>query len=178
MPKQPGIGGKKRKMGKKKTVENREMTFKEEMQDYAQVLRLLGDSRLEVQCMDGVKRMGTIRGKIKKRIWIALGDVVLVALREYEKDKCDIILKYFEEEVRKLKQMGEIPESIKLPVSENVETGEFQDDIVFEGDGSDSQEEETHKNKGKKNQNKDLPSSDSEEEKEELIDFDKFVDQI
>ena len=119
MPKNTGIGGKKRKMGKKNQNHERELTFKEEMQDYAQVLRLLGDSRLEVQCMDGIKRMAHIRGKMRKKVWIALGDVVLVALREYENDKCDIILKYTEDEVRKLKSLGEIPESIKLPENEN-----------------------------------------------------------
>ena len=31
---------------------------------------------------------------MKKKIWINNGDLVLVALREHEKDKCDDILKY------------------------------------------------------------------------------------
>jgi translation initiation factor 1A len=122
MPKNTGIGGKKRKMGKKNHHNSeRELVYKEEMQDYAQVLRLLGDSRLEVQCMDTVKRMAHIRGTMRKKVWIAMGDVVLVALREYESDKCDIILKYTEDEVRKLKSLGEIPATIKLPENENKE---------------------------------------------------------
>ena len=47
--------------------------------------------------------MGHIRGKMRKKVWMTAGDIVLVALREYEKDKCDIILKYTQEEIMKLK---------------------------------------------------------------------------
>ena len=41
----------------------RELQFKTDMQEYGQVLRLMGDSRLEIQCIDGVKRYGHIRRK-------------------------------------------------------------------------------------------------------------------
>jgi translation initiation factor 1A len=169
MPKNTGIGGKKRKMGKKTQNTERELVFKEEMQDYAQVLRLMGDCRLEVQCMDGAKRVGHIRGKIKKKVWIALGDIVLVALREYEKDKCDIIQKYTEDEVRKLKQMGEIPESIKLPESDKKEKDDGYGDIVFEGDDD---EDEQDVGVRKRNNKKDLPSDSDEDNSEEEKDID------
>lgn len=164
MPKNIGIGGKKRKMGKKTQNFERELVFKEEMQDYAQVLKLMGDCRLEVQCMDGVKRIGHIRGKIKKKVWIAMGDIVLIALREYEKDKCDIIQKYTEDEVRKLKQMGEIPESIKLPESDKKEKDDGYGDVVFEGEDDEDQGVVVNK---RRNNKKDLPSSDSDEDSEE-----------
>jgi translation initiation factor 1A len=166
MPKNTGIGGKKRKMGKKNHHNSeRELVYKEEMQDYAQVLRLLGDSRLEVQCMDTVKRMAHIRGTMRKKVWIAMGDVVLVALREYESDKCDIILKYTEDEVRKLKSLGEIPATIKLPENENKEKDDGYEDIVFErGDDDDSDEDNVPKKRGNK---RDLPSSDEENSEEE-----------
>ena len=118
MPKNPGKGGNKRKKGKKILDFERELVFKTEMQEYGQILRLLGDSRLEVQCIDGVKRAGHIRGKIKKKIWMTTGDVVLVALREHEKEKCDVIIKYTEDEVRKLKSLKEIPDNIKVPEPE------------------------------------------------------------
>ncbi len=175
MPKNAGIGGKKRKMGKKNHQNSeRELVYKEEMQDYAQVLRLLGDSRLEVQCMDTVKRMAHIRGTMRKKVWIAMGDVVLVALREYENDKCDIILKYTEDEVRKLKSLGEIPASIKLPENENQSKDDGYEDIVFERD-IDNDEDEENLPKNKKNK-RDLPSSDEEnsQEKEKDLDIDNI----
>ena len=167
MPKNAGMGGKKRKGGKKKTFEERELQFAGEMQNYGQVLRLLGDSRLEIQCTDGMKRMGHIRGTMRKKIWIAMGDVVLVARREYEDDKCDIILKYTEEEVRKLKSLNEIPESIKLPENENKPNEDA--DIVF---GSDDDEEKPNETGNKKKKWKKEASSESEDISEEEKDLD------
>jgi hypothetical protein len=35
---------------------------------------------------------------------------VLIALRDFQDDKCDVILKYFPEEVKQLKNLKEIPE--------------------------------------------------------------------
>lgn len=36
--------------------------------EYAQVLRMLGNGRLEAYCMDGVKRLCHIRGKMRKKV--------------------------------------------------------------------------------------------------------------
>jgi translation initiation factor 1A len=129
---------------------------------------------LEIQCLDGVKRAGHIRGKMKKKVWIAMGDLVLVALREYENDKCDIIGKYTEDEVRKLKQMGEIPESIKLPESENKKDDDYGD-IVFE-QGGDSDEDNVAPQKRRQNK-KQVSDSDEEDEiseEEKEIDIDNI----
>ena len=133
MPRAQGTGGNKRKKGKKFDMDERELIFKEEEQEYAQIIRLLGDSRMELNCFDGVKRIGIIRGKIKKRVWMGQGDIVLVSLRDFEDDKCDILHKYQVEEVMKLKKEGEVPDSIKLPAAEN------QDDDI---DGEDEENDD------------------------------------
>lgn len=44
------------------------------------------------------------------QVWIQTNDIVLVALRDFQDDKCDVILKYFPEEVKQLKNSNEIPE--------------------------------------------------------------------
>jgi translation initiation factor 1A len=120
------LGGKNKKKSKKVTQSNRELVIKEgDDQEYAYVIRLLGDSRLEVKCADGVTRMGFIRGSMKKRVWIGQGDIILIALREYEKDKCDIILKYTPEEVVDLKNNNQLPEDFKI---NNTEKDEFNND--------------------------------------------------
>lgn len=54
------------------------------------------------QCFDGVKRLGLIRGKLRKKIWINNGDIILVSLREYQDEKGDVILKYSADEARSL----------------------------------------------------------------------------
>ncbi|GJC82757.1 eukaryotic translation initiation factor 1A [Colletotrichum liriopes] len=93
MPKNKGKGGKNRRRGKNESDhEKRELTFKEDGQEYAQVVKMLGNGRLEAQCFDGVKRLANIRGKLRKKVWINQGDIILLSLREYQDDKGDVIL--------------------------------------------------------------------------------------
>ena len=104
MPRGRGKGGKNRKKGKAmQTKDKRELEFKEDGQEYGQVLRLLGNGRVECNCMDGKKRMCTIRGSMRQRVWINAGDIVLIGLRDFGDDlKADIIMKYFDEEAKEL----------------------------------------------------------------------------
>ncbi|KAI3495577.1 hypothetical protein L1887_37921 [Cichorium endivia] len=68
MPKNKGKGGKNRKRGKNEADdEKRELVFKEDGQEYAQVLRMLGNGRCEAMCIDGTKRLCHIRGKMHKK---------------------------------------------------------------------------------------------------------------
>ena len=90
------------------------MTFKEEGQEYAQVLKMLGNGRLEALCFDGEKRLALIRGKLRKKVWINQGDIILLSLRDYQDEKGDVILKYSADEARSLKAYGELPESAKI----------------------------------------------------------------
>jgi translation initiation factor 1A len=87
---------------------------------------MLGNGRLEATCFDGTKRLCHIRGKLRKKVWINGGDIILVGLRDYQDGKADVILKYSADEARNLKAYGELPESAKI----NEETGEDQDDNI------------------------------------------------
>lgn len=69
MPK-GNLGGNKRKKGKKGGGEARELAFKEDEQEYAQVTKMLGDGRFNCYCFDGVQRLGHIRGKLRHKVWI------------------------------------------------------------------------------------------------------------
>lgn len=67
MPKNKGKGGKNRRRGKNQNEpDKRELTFKEEGQDYAKITRMLGNGRVECLCTDGQTRLGHIRGKMRK----------------------------------------------------------------------------------------------------------------
>jgi len=114
MPKNKGKGGKNRRRGKNDNEEKRDLQFKEDGQVYAQVLRMLGNGRLEAQCFDGVKRLAHIRGKLRKKVWISGGDILLLGLRDFQDGKCDVILRYTPEEARTLKAYGEVPDSTKI----------------------------------------------------------------
>lgn len=85
MPKNKGKGGKNRRRGKNENEsEKRELVFKEDGQEYAQVIKMLGNGRLEAMCFDGVKRLCHIRGKLRKKVWINTSDIILVGLRDYQ----------------------------------------------------------------------------------------------
>lgn len=78
------------------------------------MVKILGNGRLEALCFDGEKRLAHIRGKLRKKVWINQGDIILLSLREYQDQKGDVILKYSADEARSLKAYGELPESAKI----------------------------------------------------------------
>lgn len=77
-------------------------------QEYAWVTKMLGDMRVMVQSpVDKTERIGVIRGNMRKRVWIHVGDLVLVSLRDFDPDKVDIVFKYMDSEVRLLRKYKE-----------------------------------------------------------------------
>ncbi|XP_071955767.1 eukaryotic translation initiation factor 1A, X-chromosomal-like [Antedon mediterranea] len=142
MPKNKGKGGKNRRRGKNENEDQkRELVFKDDGQEYAQVIKMLGNGRLEAMCIDGVKRLCHIRGKLRKKVWINQADIILVGLRDYQDAKADVILKYTPEEARNLKTYGELPDTFKI--NETVTFGEEDDNEItfdFTEGGADDEE--------------------------------------
>ncbi|KAG0222477.1 hypothetical protein B0O80DRAFT_465528 [Mortierella sp. GBAus27b] len=135
MPKNKGKGGKNRRRGKNENEgEKRELVFKEDGQEYAQVTKMLGNGRVEAQCFDGEKRLAHIRGKMRKKVWINQGDIILISLRDFQDDKADVILKYNTEEARNLKAYGELPESAKINETDTFQNSEDELDVEFDID--------------------------------------------
>ena len=132
MPKNTGKGGNKRKKGKKPVQEERELRFANESEEYAQITKILGDGRFQCKCSDGIERIAHVRGKMRKRVWLANGDIILVSLREFEPEKCDVVEKYKDKELIKLKSNGEIPDSFILPSSNDEKENIDEGDIKFE----------------------------------------------
>lgn len=114
MPKSKSKGGKNRRRGKNDSEEKHELVAKEDGQEYAKVVKMLGNGRLTAQCYDGKDRLCHIRGKMRKKVWINQGDIVLIGLREYQDGKADVILKYSPDEARRLKALGELPENAQI----------------------------------------------------------------
>lgn len=99
------------------------------------MIKMLGNGRIEAMCFDGEKRLGHIRGKMRKKVWINQGDIVLLSLRDFQDNKADVIQKYSSDEARKLKQYGELPETAKINETD-VYGGEDGDDMVDFGEVS------------------------------------------
>jgi translation initiation factor 1A len=118
MPKNK-IGGSGAKKAKNTSESTRQLQFKEDFQDYALVQTVLGGGRMKVLCLgDNTERIGTIRGSMYKKVWVSKDDIVLISLREYQDSKCDIILKYTNDEVRLLQKYGEVPKSFESDTSQ------------------------------------------------------------
>jgi len=85
------------------------LPFKEDQQEYAKVMRILGGCNLEVFCYDGNTRIAHIRGKMRKRQWIKVGDIILVGLRDFQMNKCDVLHKYSDDHIKRLIHSSELP---------------------------------------------------------------------
>jgi translation initiation factor 1A len=60
---------------------------------------MLGANHVRVKCSDGVTRTGRIKGKIKKRVWIREGDILIVIPWSFQDEKCDIHYRYIKPQV-------------------------------------------------------------------------------
>jgi len=63
---------------------------------------------------------------MRKKIWINVGDIVLIGIREFQGTKGDIIFKYSSIQARHLKAYGELPSNIHI--NENVQGNPGEDD--------------------------------------------------
>ena len=71
------------------------------------VTSMLGGGRLEARCEDGFTRICRIPGKIKKKIWIKPGYVILVRPWEVQKEeRADVVFLYSKAQVFWLKRKG------------------------------------------------------------------------
>ena len=114
------------------------LQLKTEGTDYAQIVKMLGAGRVDAKCFsDGVVRQCTICGRMRKKVWISVGDIVLVSLRDFQDHKGDIIHKYGPDESRQLKSMGEIPNTVRVNEvadlgGEEADNEEDTDDFDFD----------------------------------------------
>jgi len=67
---------------------------------------LLGANKLRVRCMDGLVRLTRIPGKMKKRMWIREGDVLIIVPWSFQNEKADVIWKYSPPQVNWLERKG------------------------------------------------------------------------
>jgi translation initiation factor 1A len=69
------------------------------------VQQMLGTGRLRVKCLDGNVRLCRIPGRMRKRVWVREGDVVVVGLGDVKTDtKGDIAYRYTQDQVRWLRR--------------------------------------------------------------------------
>lgn len=81
---------------------------------YGIVRDISGGSRLRVFCEDGITRMVRIPGKLKKKMWVRIGDTVVVKKWVVQEDKkADLVYRYTKTQRERILQEGRIPEILK-----------------------------------------------------------------
>ena len=87
---------------------------------FARVVDIYGNDRMEVFCEDGKHRVGRIRGKIKKRVWIRKTDLVVINPWAFETEvidklgKCEISWRYTKSEISWLTRNRRIPSLLDI----------------------------------------------------------------
>ena len=97
-------------MGKRKVVSESEIKPRMPDEDF-EVLgiaeSLMGNDRVMVRCLDGFTRLCRIKGKLKRRVWIRMNDIVIVAPWDFQSDsRGDIIYRYQRNQAEWLRNNG------------------------------------------------------------------------
>ena len=106
----PNLTGGKNYKKTKHHSEKSKYVEKQEDQLYARVIKILGSKNVLTFCNDNIIRLCHIRGSIKKDMWINMGDIILISIRDFLKEKedkyekGDILHKYDREDYSKLKK--------------------------------------------------------------------------
>ena len=107
---------------------SKELILPEDGQTYGNVIKALGNRRFEVQCQDGLSRKCQVRGNMRNRKFVNIGDVVIACLRDFQDDKGDIVHVYNNDEIRLLKTTGKL----LLEVKQKKEDSENEDENGFD----------------------------------------------
>ena len=102
------------------TVSRVKMPYRRNGEMFARVVEIFGQERMGVFCEDGKHRMGRIGGKIKKRVWVRRGDLVVINPWHFETpvegklEKCEISWRYLRHEVSYLERSRRIPKTLDI----------------------------------------------------------------
>ena len=80
---------------------------------FAVVRDISGGSRMVAYCEDGLNRMVRIGGKLKKKMWCRVNDIIIVKLWSIQSDKkSDLVYRYRPAEREVLKRKGLVPKEL------------------------------------------------------------------
>lgn len=98
------------RLGKKKVLsegEIHELVLPAQTDVLGIAIKLLGFDRVLVRCQDGHERLCRIQGKMKRRVWVRVGDVVLVSPWDFQSDKKgDLFWRYTRAQTELLRKRG------------------------------------------------------------------------
>jgi len=108
----------RKKGGKQEKKKEMPLPSEEEGTILCVVTRNLGGGFLEVMCLDGETYKAWIPGRMRRRVWIREGDVILFLPWGTRDMKGEVVYRYQRNEVSKLLEMGLISEDFLEEVGE------------------------------------------------------------
>jgi translation initiation factor 1A len=96
-------------LGKRKVLNEahlKELVLPQAGEILGRVVKISGGNQVIVNCVDGETRLSRIRGKMKRRMWIREGDIVLVSPWDFDNKKADIIWRYIKDHADWLQNNG------------------------------------------------------------------------
>jgi translation initiation factor 1A len=66
----------------------------------------LGGNRMSVSCTDKITRNCRVPGRLKRKLWLRPGDVIIVEPWEFDNEKGNIMFKYTPTQIQWLKNKG------------------------------------------------------------------------
>jgi translation initiation factor 1A len=96
-------------LGKRKVLNEahlKELVLPEQGELLGRVQKISGGNQVLVQCTDGMVRLCRIRGKMKRRMWIREGDIVLVSPWDFDPKRADIVWRYIKDHADWLENNG------------------------------------------------------------------------
>jgi translation initiation factor 1A len=84
-------------LGKRKVITESEIERRlpQDFEVLGRAEKLLGYDRIMVKCQDGLTRLCRIKGKMKRRAWIRVDDIVIVSPWDFQSDtRGDIVYRY------------------------------------------------------------------------------------
>ncbi len=89
--------------------------YKPKGEMYGVVRDISGGSRLRVFCEDERNRMVRIPGRLKKKMWVRVGDTVVIKKWPIqENEKADLVYRYTKTQKERLIRDGNIPEVLQI----------------------------------------------------------------
>ncbi len=109
------MGKKKLKQSKAGSTERRAGKLPRGDQQYAVVREMSGGSRMRALCEDGRNRMIRIPGRLKRRMWCRVNDIILIKPWPVQADtKADLVYRYLPAERKWLYRRNMVPEELVI----------------------------------------------------------------
>lgn len=86
---------------------------RDELEMFAVATQLMGTDQVKAMCEDGIERQCRIPGKMRKKVWIRQGDLLIIRLWYFQTKKADIVWRFLGTQMEHIKRKGLLT---KLPI--------------------------------------------------------------